>query len=271
MRTKGTFVYTDGSSTIDMIDFSSPSLHASTLYRSAEIGSINHLTKENSDAIFFDECPIAGECTIKRLSIDHGKPEVFLKGRLPSYVPIHSKLFFYNTEADGSNWLYEISGNNKTNALKIAREPKNKTLPNGVKQTISMPVIQISNDNIVYVGEDAQLWIYNILYRKIIATKIIDCRPILWIEKHSQLLCSDWENWSLFLIDVNTKEKSELTNLNGAYGFSYDAESDALVYGRTRLKTMVDEGYDIFLYSIEEKKEKRVGKDRHIAAGVWLR
>lgn len=270
VRIKRMFVYTDGSSTIDTIDFSSPGLHASSLYRSAEIGSINYLTRANSNAIFFDECPIVGECTIKRLSIDHGKPEVFRKGRLPSYVPIHNKLFFYDTEIDGSNWLYEISENNKAKAVKIAKEPKKKTLPNGVKHSISMPVIQISNDNIVYVGEDEQLWIYNIVKKRIIATRIIDCRPILWIEKHNQLLCSDWEKWSLFLIDVNTREKSELSNLNGAYGFSYDLENDVLVYGRTRLKAMVDEGYDIFLYSIEDKKEKRVGKDTHLAAGVWL-
>lgn len=270
MKTKGKFVYTDGSSAINTIDFSSSDLHTSSLYKSIEVGSINHLTRISSNEVLFGECPITSKCIIKQKSIDHGEAVALRAGRLPSYILNHDKLFFYDTESDGSNWLFEIALNSKKGAVKIAKEPIKKTLPNGIKQSISIPVIQISNDSIVYVGEDTQLWQYNIVTKEKAPIKINDCRPILWREKYNQLLCSDWETWSPFLLDLNTKRKTEISILKGAYGFVYNMENDALVYGKTRLKAMVDEAYDIFLYSFIDKNEKRIVKDSHIATGVWL-
>jgi len=271
MNANGKFVFTDGSSTINAIDFSSSEFSTSTIFKSKEVGAINHLIRVDSNTILFGECPISRECVLRQYSIDVGKSEVLRTGRLPSYLPNHKRLFFYDKASDGSNWLYETALDNITEVKKVAKEPSKKVLPNGVKQSVSVPVVQVSNNEIIYVGDDKQLWLYNIIDKKRESTEIKNCRPILWREKHNQLLCSDWETWTPFLLDLNTKRKVKISELKEAYGFAYIKESDTLIYGKTRLKAMVDETYDIFLYSFQNKEEKRIKKNTHLASGVWFK
>lgn len=272
MNAKGQLVYTSGDGSINAIDFSSPDYNISLLYRSKEVAAIDHLTIVNNDAILFGECPIAGRCAIKQYSVGTGDSSFLRTGRLPGYISNHDRLFFYDRGPDGNSWLLSASLKNLNDAIKIiAKEPELKTLPNGIKQSITMPVIQISNDEILFVGEDGQLWRYNIANQELISMNISDCRPILWRERRNQLLCSDWDTWSLFLLDISTKNIIEMPELKGGYSFVYIPNSDSLVFGRTRSKYFVGEAYDIFQYSFVDKKENKIKKDSHIAAGVWLK
>ncbi len=270
MNIEGQLIYTDGGSSVNAIALGTSDYSFSSLYKSKEMSVINHLTRENGNAILFGECAITGECVIKRYPVETGQVALLRSGRLPSYISNHDKLFFYDKASDDDNWLFVTSLGDIKNATKIAEEPKRKTLPNGISQPVTMPVIHISNDEIIFVGKDEQLWLYNIANTKSTPMDIKGCRPILWRDKRDQLLCSDWDTWDIFLLDINTKNKVEVPELKGAYGFVYVPSSDALIYGRTRSRALIGEVYDIFLYSFADKKEKRIKENLHIAGGVWI-
>lgn len=271
MSVNGKLIYTTGGGNINAINFNPDGFNALSLYKSVEVAAIDHLTRANNDTVLFGECPITEECIIKQYSVDTGKSRSLRTGRLPSYIQNHNKLFFYDKATDGSNWLFVSPVKKLSDAIKITKEPKWKTLSNGIKQSITIPVIQISHDDIIFVGEDEQLWLYSMVDKKLVSMGIKDCRPTLWIGKHNQLLCSDWNTWSPFLLDLSTKRKIEISELKGAYGFVYVPESDALIYGRTRSKYFIGEAYDIFYYSFADKKENKIKNDSHMAAGVWFK
>lgn len=269
MNIEGRLIYIVRGGNVGAITFSASGYDFSSFYDSKVVSAINHLTREHDNAILFDEC-IMGKCSIKRSSMKTGQVTLLHSGRLPSYIPNHEKLFFYDKASDGNGWLFVTSLGDIKNAIKIAEEPKWKTLPNGISQPVAIPVIQISNDEVIFVGKDEQLWLYNIANTKLVPMDIKDCRPILWMDKRDQLLCSDWDTWDAFLLDIKTKNKVEMPGLKGAYGFVYVPSSNALIYGRTRSRLLIGEAYDIFLYSFADKKEERIKENSHLAGGVWI-
>ena len=266
----GQLIYTDGGSSVNAISWGSSGCRFSSLYKNEEISAIDHLTRVNSDAVLFGECNVMGDCVIRRYSLDAKQGGVIRTGRMPSYISNHDKLFFYDESFDGKKWLFMAPLGDVKNAEKIFEEPKWMTLPSGINQSVAMPVTQISNDEVIFVGEDRQLWLYDITNSELVPMDIGDCRPILWRNDRDQLLCSDWDTWDMFLLDIRSKGKVDLPGLKGAYGFVYIPSSDALIYGRTRSRFVVGEAYDIFFYSFSNQKEKRIKKDFHLAGGVWI-
>jgi len=269
MNIKGQLIYTNGGGGVNAIAFGVYEYEFSSLYKSKEVAAINHLTRENGNAVLFDECTMA-ECSIKLYPMRTGKVRLLRSGKLPSYISNHDKLFFYDKASDGNSWLYVTSLEDIKNVTKITEEPTWKTLPNGISQSVTVPVIHISNDEVIFVGKDEQLWLYNIANTKLAPMDIKGCRPVLWMDKRDQLLCSDWNTWDTFLLDIKTKNKVEMTDLKGAYGFVYVPSSDALIYGRTRSRLIIGEAYDIFLYSFADKKEKIIKENSYFAGGVWI-
>jgi hypothetical protein len=269
MNIAGKLIYTDGGSNINSIALNSSKHDISTLYKSDGISAINHLVKGNGKEILFDEC-ISGKCSIKQYSMSAGQAKFLRSGSLPSYMSSHDKLFFYDELDGGDNWLFVSSLDDINNATKISEEPKWKTLPSGIKQPVTIPVVQISNDEIIFVGKDGQLWLYYVPNRESSIMDIKGCRPMLWRDGRNQLLCSDWDTWDMFLLDIKTGNKIDMPELKGAYGFVYVPSSDALIYGRTRSNFIFGEAYDIFFYRFSDKNEKRISKDAHLAEGVWI-
>lgn len=271
MNIKGRIIYTSGGKEVNTINISPSKSDALPLYKSVKnVATINYITKVNNNTLLFDECAVTGSCYIKRYSMDVGQDDILFPGRLPSYILNHNKLFFYGESPDNQNWLYVISYEDESSSSKIIKEPKWRMLPNGIRQPVTIPVIQISKNEVLFVGEEEQLLKYNILNKKLIPTGINNCRPILWKEKTNQLLCSDWNTNMPFLLDIETLDKTDIQDLEGAYGFIYMPTSDSLIYGRTRLNFFIGEAYDIFHYSFANKKEERIIKNVHVAAGVWL-
>jgi len=270
MNVEGQLIYTNGGRTINAINLDSSESKISSFYENKEIVHIEHLTMLNNNSILFSECTVTGDCIIKQYTVNTKQAKFFHSGRLPSYISNHDKLFFYDKFSDGNNWLFATSVKNINAMTKVAREPKWNTLPNGVSQPITIAVIQISNDEIIFVGEDKKLWKYNIANKELTSMNIGNCRPILWRERHNQLLCSDWDTWMPFLLDMNTKIKKEMPELKGAYGFVYIPSSDSIIYGRMRSSFIIGEAHDIFLYSFSDKKEKRIKKNSHVADGIWI-
>lgn len=271
MNIEGQLVYTTGGNSINSIDLGVSEYTYSSLYSSKGITAINHLTKKSNDVILFSECAI-GECVIKEYSVMNGKITSLHSGIWPSYISNHNKLFFYDTipDEDKSNWLFATTLKGENAIIKIAKEPKWKTLPNGISHPITIAPIQISNDEILFIGEDEKLLLYNIVNAKLTSMDIENCRPMLWIDRRGQLLCLNWITWELFLLDIDTRNKIDLPELKDTYGFVYVSGLDALVYGRTRSRALIGEAPDIFLYLFTDKKEIKIRENSHIAGGVWL-
>ncbi len=270
MNVAGNLIYAGGGGSINLIDFSSPGYGISSLYKSEGISAINHLTKENSGAILFGECSVMGECSIKQYSMKTGRVRVLRSGRLPSFMPNHEKLFFYDRLAGGDKWLFVASLDDINNATKISEEPGWNTLPNGIKEPIIEPVIQISNDEILFVGKAGELQLYNVLSAEVSSMGINDCRPMSWRSVSNQLLCEDWDTFDIFLLDIKTRDTVDMPELKGGYGFVYVPGLDALFYSKTVSSFIVIEGYDMFFYQFSDKKEKRIKKNVSLSAGVWM-
>jgi len=269
MKVAGKLIYTDGGGGIYSITFNSSAYNVSSLYKSEGISAINHLTKGSGKEILFDEC-ISGKCGIKRYSLNAGQAILLRSGSLPSYMLNHDKLFFYDELDGGDNWLFVASLDDINNAARISEAPRWRMFPSGVKQPVTIPVIQISNDEIIFVGKDGQLWLYNVSNTESSKMDIEGCRPMLWVGGRSQLLCSDWDAWDIYLLDIKTGDRIDMPQMKGAYGFVYVPSSDALIYGRTRSSFIFGEAYDIFFYRFSDKNEQKINEDIHLAGGVWI-
>lgn len=271
MNTDGRLIYTAGGGSIDAINLGAFGPDIDLVYKGKKSGaSIQQLTKINNGMFLFDECLGSGGCTIHQYDLHTNRSRMVRSGRLPSYVKNHDKLFFYDKSVDGKSWLFAAPLEDLHGAEKVAMEPEWRVLPNGVKQSIAFPPIQVSEDTVIYIGDEAELFLYNILSDEVISTKIGNCHPLQWLESHSRLLCADWNTWDPFLLDITNNNRIHLSELQGAYNFVYIPRIDTLIYGKRRSYFIIGEAHDIFSYSLSDRKEMRVKKDAHIASGIWV-
>lgn len=268
----GLLVYTNGGKSINSIDLSTPDYTYSTIYRNDDISSINHLEVKDGNVILINECNFKGECSIKEYSLKSKNIKLLHTGIFPSYISTYNKLFFYDRDRTVDNryrlYVTPISSENKITM--IAYEPKWQTLPNGIRQPTLVAPIGISKNEVLFVGEHKNLSLYNILNSKTSVTGIENCRPMLWISKQNKLLCSNWDTWNMFLLNLKNKNIINIQELNGAYGFVYIPNIDALVYCRTQPNILGGESYNIYLYLFSNNKEKLIRKNSRLISGVWL-
>ena len=270
MSIEGVLIYTSGGNGLNAIAFDASATSFSPLYRGESVSAINHLAKETDKTVLFSEC-VLGECSIRRYSAETGRVTLLRSGWLPTYVSSHGKLFFYDSDRDGAKWLFVAALENINAATKIAKEPRGKVLSNGVHYSATLAVVQISNDEIVFLGVEERLWSYNIATAGLTSMDIDSCRPMLWMDRRRQFLCSNpWDESTPFLLDIDSKKKTPIPELRRARGFVYVANEDALIYGRLRSSHLILEVSDIFLYSFADGREKKIRGNSRFAGGVWL-
>lgn len=271
MSLSGTIIYTAGADTIKALDLSI--WQSFLLYKKGRpYGTrIEYLTKTAPNQILFDECPSGDPCVIKEFTIDTKETKTWRSGLMPTYVSQDDSVFFY--EATGRRAEYALFVAKKTDPLtvqKIATAPAPQKLPNGLLLPLKTPVVQIAPEEIVFVGEDYQLWVYQITQRALLPTGIETCLPQTWRSKTQRLLCYDWNSWDLYEIDVKTKEKEVLSSLKGSYGLLYIADKDVLIYGKTRSYMLIAETADLFAYSFETEEKIKLEAHTGMRSGVWL-
>lgn len=270
MIVEGQLIYTGGGNSIEVISLWEKERNPFVIYEEPGIAAIYHITKMNDSVLFFDTCSGKPHCMIQQLNLSTKEVLVTRTGYLPQYISGHDQLFFYDQSADNGNWLFMATLADVNSITKIAKAPKNKTLPNGIQLLGIMPVVQISTDEVVFLNEEGQLTIYNIANAKPSPLGIDDCRPIFWRQSTQQLFCTNWRAKEPFLLDLHTRKKEKVSVLNNAYGFVYIAGLDSVIFGKTRSRLPFGESYDIFSYSFTENKESIVKKSSHIAAGLWM-
>ena len=271
MNLTGKLVYSGGSSEIKTVDLAS--LASATLYKSPHnVALIAHLTKVTPDLILFDECPVTESCVIKELNLSNGETKTLHTGQMPIYVAEHDCLFFYDrSEYQNDNALLMAKRNEIAARHKVANMPPPKRLPNGNLLPVATPAIQISQDEVVFVGEDHQLWIYRISESTLFPTEVKDCLPQVWRNQTQELLCYDWNSWELYAIDLQTKQKKVMSFLKRAHGLLYVPEDDLLIYGKSRLYFLISETSDIFAYSFATSERVKLRPHAHISSGILVK
>ncbi len=271
MKIKGCLVYTGGGNEIKILDFNKATEpEPVTLYKNPKITQISQITKKTNNVIYFQEWRRRKGNCIKECIIDLKKTKIIRSGRLPVYIHERKSLFYYDKISKNKAWLLESSIHAVEKGKKIAPEPKKKLLPNGLQLSLTEPVIQLSTKKILFYGDGEQLWIYDTEANKLEPLDIRDCRPVFWMDKKALLFCYDIDTWMPLLLNLKTKEKTEIKKLKGAYGIVYIPETDTIIYGKSRYVFPIGEGSDIYMYSFNDKEEVKIKSNAHIKSGIWI-
>ncbi len=273
MNIQGQIIYSGGGNSVKALSLGEKESKPIVIYQDQKTGNISHLTKMSDSVLYFDKCSGKSHCIIFQLNLSNNEVLPLRTGFFPEYVPGHEQLFFYDKAADGTNWLFVASLNNLNMVSRVAKAATTVTLPNGIQQIGIRPVVQISKFEVLYLNEEGELAIYNITNANSSSLGIVGCRPIFWRAFTKQLFCTNLQAGEPFLLDLQSKKREKIYELNGAHGFLYIEKLDSVVYSKTRALFPffpLGEANDIFHYSLRNKGESRIKKNSSIAAGVWI-
>ncbi len=267
---EGTLIFTGGGNKIEVISFGGKVEELSNVYKKSKVLSIGHITKISDIALLFDECSGERHCTIYQLNIDSKESQRVRTGIFPQYIPGHDKVLFYDKSDDDRNWLFMATLSDVNEVTRIAEAPKRKIFPNGIPLSRTLPVVQISQDEVVFLSGDGRLTRFNLQNSQLSSLGVDDCRPLFWRTSTQQLFCTNENAKEPFFFDPHTQQKEAVPVFNRGYGFVYIEGLDSVLYGRTRPLFPLGEAPDLFFYSFSEKKEVRVKTYSHIVSGIWL-
>lgn len=269
----GRLIYTNGGKYIDALDLDA--LTREILYEGQYDGiNIQSITKIAAGKFLFSECDGLRKphCLLKEFEVAAGTAKTLRPGRMPVYVAQSGSVFFYDSSSKdaGEEWLFVAERNALDTARRIAKAPTAKLLPNGLSYELETPVVEISPDEIVFVGEDRQLWIYQISTSRLTPTGVHNARPKVWRSWTQQLICYDWESEEAYQIDLKTKRTEKLPFLKKAWGIVYIPHTDTLMYSESRLYLFISETSDIWAYKFGTGERVKVQPHVAMATGIWL-
>ena len=270
MHLTGRLVYSRGGNDIQMLDFGT--MERETVYEGAYVGiGINHLTKLTENTFVFEDCHGTRDpnCLLKEFDMDHRSVNTLRSGRMPSYLAGSNSLFFYDSLGDkGEQWLFVAGKDTVDTASQVAKAPPEHVSSMGMTYSRMAPAVQISPDEVAFLGDEEEIWTYKISQARLASTEIEHCKPIAWRKETQHLFCWDWESKYFSQVDLKTKRAEKLSQLGDAYSLVYLPKHDALIYGKGRLRFFISETSDIFAYSFGNGKTVRLLKDAYITSGV---
>ncbi len=175
-------------------------MEPSTIYKSPHnVAVIEHLAKAQPNVIIFDECPVTERCVIKELSLSDHSTKTLRTGMAPTYISETNGILFYDFHEHEKTYSLLLARRDAPGmARKVTSAPPSRRLPNGISLELIRPVVQISADEVVLVGEDTELWIYRMSQSAPVQTGIRNCLPQAWRNLTRQLICQDWESWEVY-------------------------------------------------------------------------
>jgi hypothetical protein len=270
MPMSGRLIYSSGASNIMLLELES--LKSQIIYdRSPAVSPIARLTKVSTDKFIFEECPVTGTCVLKEFDLNKRVARELCKGQMPTYLAQTNNLMFYAV-AEGTNekWLFLARLDAMEAPRKVAKAPPAIRLPNGLLSQRESPAVEISPDEVLFVGEDHSLWIYKISQSKLQPTGIAHSFPEVWRNRTQDLIIYDWEAKAHYRVNLDTKQTEKLPQYESAFGLFYIPELDTLIYGKARLYLFISERYDLFAYNFAEAKEIKLQSNVGISSGIWL-
>lgn len=269
MELAGGLIYSSGANDIEFLNLDSKK--SFVIYKSAHnVAIIDHLMKIKDKRFMFEECSGTGPCLIKEFNTGNGMEKAIRQGIYPTYIAENDSIFFYNTpERNKENWLFISDRGGTGEPLKIIKAPISDD-PRIDWWYLVTPVVKISSDEVVLVGEDRQLWIYQMSKSVLTPTGITKCLPQFFRNRARQLVCYHHDTWDIYQIDLKTKQTEQLSKLEGAHGLVYIPEHDVVIYGKDRLHFLISETSDIFAYSFSTGKNTGIRPRAYVASGFWI-
>lgn len=204
--------------------------------------------------------------SISKLTIDTGNIQKLTSGINPTVIPETKEVFYYKLLED--DYYFVNSKLDKMEAYTIIEKaPLGKDRgENRIPVHNIHPILQISSSELIFFATDWKIWKYNFRTREKSQTKISNCIPQAWIKDSEQLLCRDYESFkSLYLIDLEAKNKKYIPKYLGQASFSFYAEENGYI-GFT-MGTFCE----MYLYSIEKDKiDLLPGNSCLGPRGIWL-
>jgi hypothetical protein len=265
----GILLYSGGGGAIGAMNLDSSGSLDMTVYESPGISAIDSLVRTDSGEILFGECGVAGDCALRKVT--PGASAVTLRtGHLISYLPKNNRIFFYDILERGESWLFAAPIDSPADAYRIARKSAPSVLKNGIHLDMAVAPIPIAESEVIFVGENGGLWIYNSNSRLLDQLDVDFCYPYAWVESQRRLLCGEIGSNAPFLLDIIRGEREEISEISNGYGFVYLSKYDAIVYGKSRSSWFLHEASDVFIYFLKDGTNKRLRKNVHLRYGVWF-
>ena len=195
-------------------------------------------------------------------------------GEDQTYVEESRKLFFYCQvsfdEKMGSKYgLYVASMDSLERPMLLAKSPAPPHSP--------VAPVQISADEIVFIGEDANIWEYNIASNSLISTGIPgDYRPIAWIKAKGVLLCSLPDSGiGLYGVNLITKEKRRLGIIKDILDteLGYIEKYNVVIYSDVNhglFGELSGTSHDLYVYSFSKQVSEKLASNLRMDSEVYL-
>lgn len=270
----GCLVYADRGKNIRKIDLKT--LRHEVLYEGpGNVTSIDHFSKTGPDKFLFEECNglRTPNCLLMEFDLTNRTVSILRSGRMPTYIAERDSVFFYDRiKDDGEQWLLVARRGAMDAATEVAKAPGVITFPNGLGFFPGGPVVQVSTDEVVFVGEDWRLMIYDMANGQVRSTGLNHKSPRIWRSQTQQLIARDWETKAFYQINLKKGDVKKLPQLGRRVhsGLGYLPEYDTLIYSMPRFSFIYwHETSDIFAYHYKTEKKVKLLPHGSISSGIW--
>ncbi len=267
----GKLIYANGTNIIRSLDLST--LKHEILHKEPFGIFINNLSKITETRFIYQDCDGTRKpgCLLQEFDIENKSVKTWRSGHIPTYVKESNSIFFYESAPDtGEEWLFVVNLEAIGNAKKVMRAPSTHKTQNGIPYSYKGPVVQISPDQVIFVGEDDGIWIYQISNSKLISTDIKNIRPIFWLDKTKELIGYNWESKGIVRYDLKSKRIEQLPQFKASSGFVYIPNYDTVISWEGRLHFFISERFDIFSYHLGSGERMKIVPNHHISSGIWF-
>lgn len=267
----GQVVFSDGSNSISRLRFHGDSKSIDSLVDYSGARFVNHVSKEGLDSVLVSDCSIQGSCSISRINLVGYEVTYLRAGRVPVYSREHNTLYFYDEDLeDRSVYLFKAPLDNVHQATRIVKAPDRIELGNGIHVTPEPPAVPISDNEVIVTQYSGKLSFFNINTSEMVEIDGPDCYPVFLLSSQEEILCSSYDQRDYFLFNLKSNDISALTMMSGAFGVIYVADTNLILYSKTRTTSSGRETSDVFQLDLDSKMESRLIQDIRIAVGVWI-
>lgn len=192
---------------------------------------INNITYGPNGKLIFSEGFANWEILIKELDLSDGTIKTLGNGFYATYIRESKKLFYYFQANKAAKIELRLAeGFDLKNSKTLALAPPPYVRPNGNGINLYGPPIQVSDKEIVFVGEDQKLWKYDFLNNQYHSFNNIPiCIPSVWRAKNKTLICEDLDAGNFAQVNLDTLEITHLDLFHDWGNLFYLSEYDALI------------------------------------------
>lgn len=260
----GRLVYTNGGG--EIWELKLKTLQSSVLYEKKGV-SIDTISLTGQNRLIFGECALDGPCMIREYDLETKGSRTLGEGAMPTYVRKWNTVFYYRRE-EGQERLFASEINHLESGKEIAKAPSPLTTTQGNTIRIASPVVSVSNDGVVFLGEDRHLWIYDLSVSQLRRTSIDGKTPVAWRSRKRLLICHNLNFDGWYQLDLNSTQAATLPEVEtGTVDLVYVEKYDAVVLLRP---SWAPDQYNLVMYHFGSGTHTELQKRTYLRSGVWL-